>query len=98
MKRVPATVPVSRRSQVGAVQRPGHEEMQMIAGVIRRAADQLLTMFVPKLDQPVRADDCQTDTTCFNDCHRWYRTCCLHSDGSFSCSPWHKDPYSYCCP
>jgi hypothetical protein len=60
----------------------------MIASGVRRIADQILTLFVPKLDQPARAVDCQQQKSCFRSHYWWYRTCCAHSNGTWSCGQW----------
>ena len=59
----------------------------MIATMARKAGDRLLALVLPRLDEPARAVDCQTEQRCFgNNLRR--RTCCLHSNGSVTCTPW----------
>jgi hypothetical protein len=56
----------------------------MIASVVQRAGDRLLALFVPKLDHPARADDCQTEYYC-SGYTKYRHTCCLHANGTVTC-------------
>lgn len=60
--------------------------------VARRAADGLLALFIPKLDQPVQAVDCWYETQCLHPVLR-QRHCCRRSDGAVTCGAWSQIGY-----
>lgn len=58
----------------------------------RRAADGLLALFVPKLDQPVQAADCWYQSECLHPVLR-QRHCCRRPGGGVTCGGWSQIGY-----